>query len=330
MLCYAYAGKQGEKQDGQFGCQSLLSRPGIVASGMLIIGVDFTSAPRRQKPITSVTGRYIDDRLVVENFSRMVSFDQFETLLEREGPWIAGMDFPFGQSRKFVQNMNWPMSWERYVSLVAGMSRDQFANALEAYKAPRMEGDKEHRRETDRLAGAISPQKLYGVPVGKMFYEGARRLLSTSASILPVRVTGDNRLVVEAYPALVARRFTQGEGYKSDTRARQTEAQRRAREKIVAGLRSDAFMAEYGYEVQYSEPDRSMMIDDPTGDELDALLCAIQAAWAWKERNSGFGIPEDVDVLEGWIIDPALRSGCQRVPQGWRKGLYRGEHHTLS
>ena len=48
------------------------------------------------------------------------------------------------------------------------------------------------------------------------------------------------------------------------------------------------------------------LLDDPTGDRLDALLCAIQAAWAWGQRKSDFGTPNDLDTLEGWIADPSL------------------------
>ncbi|MES9967114.1 MAG: hypothetical protein ABW074_07580, partial [Sedimenticola sp.] len=48
------------------------------------------------------------------------------------------------------------------------------------------------------------------------------------------------------------------------------------------------------------------LVDDPKGDGLDALLCAVQAAWAWSRRDRGYGIPDDVDRLEGWITDPAL------------------------
>jgi hypothetical protein len=29
-------------------------------------------------------------------------FSGFEEMLQRPGPWIAGIDFPFGQSRKFT------------------------------------------------------------------------------------------------------------------------------------------------------------------------------------------------------------------------------------
>ena len=46
--------------------------------------------------------------------------------------------------------------------------------------------------------------------------------------------------------------------------------------------------------------------DDPCGDQLDALLCAIQAGWAWTKRNNGFGLPDRVDPLEGWIADATV------------------------
>jgi hypothetical protein len=49
------------------------------------------------------------------------------------------------------------------------------------------------------------------------------------------------------------------------------------------------------------------MTDDPTGDQLDALLCAIQATWAWTNRHDGYGAPDAVDPLEGWIADPLCR-----------------------
>ena len=41
--------------------------------------------------------------------------------------------------------------------------------ALDTYRAGRAYGDKEHQRRTDIAARSISPQKLYGVPVGLMF-----------------------------------------------------------------------------------------------------------------------------------------------------------------
>ena len=39
---------------------------------------------------------------------------------------------------------------------------------------------------------------------------------------------------------------------------------------------------------------------DASGDALDAVLCLAQVAWAAGQTN--WGLPADVDPLEGWII----------------------------
>jgi hypothetical protein len=46
------------------------------------------------------------------------------------------------------------------------------------------------------------------------------------------------------------------------------------------------------------------LVADESGDQLDAVLCAIQAGWASRQPN--FGIPPNADCVEGWIVDPAV------------------------
>ncbi len=273
---------------------------------MKVIGVDFTSRPSLRKPITCVFCKFKKGRLTVLGYEDLHNFSEFEALLKQKGKWIAGLDFPFGQSRKLVSGLGWPMTWEGYVSQVSRMTRQQFVDVLEAYKAPRKKGDKEHKRRTDQLARSISPQKLYGVPVGKMFFEGAPRLLRSPASIVPQRLRNDKRVIVEAYPALVARRWSNGQGYKSDTKSKQTQYRRLSRKAIVSGLVSPGFQHIYGFEVDFSDQDGLRFIEDPKGDQLDAMLCAVQAAWSWSRRNENFGVGKDADPLEGWIVDPDL------------------------
>ena len=41
-------------------------------------------------------------------------------------------------------------------------------------------------------------------------------------------------------------------------------------------------------------------MDDASGDALDAVLCLVQAAWA--SGQPGYGLPETIDPLEGWIV----------------------------
>jgi len=261
---------------------------------MRVLGIDFTSRPSSTKPITCAVCRLEDEgRLVMEGLERLPDLAAFEARLAAPGPWIAGLDFPFGQARRFVETMGWPLRWAGYVGHVGGMDRAAFRDALTAYRAPRAKGDKEHRRGTDIAAGSISPQKLFGTPVGFMFYEGAPRLLRSGAHIPPVHPTGSDRVVLEAYPGLLARRLIGRTSYKNDARAKQTGAQRAARALILERLEPvDA---------------PTDLADDPSGDSIDALLCAVQAGWAFRLREEGFGIPADADPLEGWICDPGLR-----------------------
>jgi predicted RNase H-like nuclease len=51
---------------------------------------------------------------------------------------------------------------------------------------------------------------------------------------------------------------------------------------------------------------RERFVREPAADTLDSLLCAVQAAWAYTRRETDYGIPDECDPLEGWILDPAL------------------------
>ena len=42
------------------------------------------------------------------------------------------------------------------------------------------------------------------------------------------------------------------------------------------------------------------LIADGSGDLLDAVICAVQAAWA--ARQPGYGIPASAPAGEGWIV----------------------------
>lgn len=270
---------------------------------MKIYGLDFTSAPSSKKPITCAQCRVDGDTLRLEAFCVLESFAAFEDFLARIGPWVAGLDFPFGQPRKLVENLRWPQTWAGYVRLVSAMSKGEFDGLLKDYRDGRPVGDKQHLRRTDERAGSRSPMMMYGVPVGKMFLEGAPRLLACGASILPCHPQDDTRILLEAYPGLVARRWIKKGSYKSDTRRKQTLDRRAARGAIVDGLRSTEAAADYGFSIHF-DAWADEFIQDGSGDKLDALLCAIQAGWAYAHREQNFGIPVDCDCLEGWIVDP--------------------------
>jgi hypothetical protein len=274
---------------------------------MRIYGVDFTSAPGKTRAIAVAECELAGDRLrLVRPVLRVRSFGAFEECLAVAGPWVAGLDFPFGQPRRLVRDLGWPAEWAGYVAAVGEISREQLGGLLEMYRAARPAGDKEHLRAADRRARAKSPMKWYGVPVGRMFYEGAPRLLRSPVSIVPCRpVAGEDRIALEAYPALVARHLIGPRHSYKPSRGRPTSTQAAARREIVAGLASDRLASRYGLRVELPPALAAELVADPRADLLDAVLAAVQAAWAWARRDQGFGVPPDADPAEGWIVDPA-------------------------
>ena len=217
---------------------------------MRIYGLDFTSSPTRRKPITCIECAFEDGYLRQRRLELFEDFEVFEQFLQRTGPWIAGMDFPFAQSRRFVENIGWPMSWSKYVAIVGAMDRTTFRATLEDYKRDRASGDREHARAVDRYARSISPQKLYGVPVGLMMYEGAPRLLGAGVHIPALHDGDQERVVVEAYPGVVARRLIGRRSYKNDTRSKQTVALLDARREILMKLTDPGGAPDFGFRVE--------------------------------------------------------------------------------
>ena len=154
-----------------------------------------------------------------------------------------------------------------------------------------------------------------------MFHAGAPRLLSSPGSVLPCRPRDDDRIILEGYPALPVRAAIGRRSYKNDTRSKQTPERAAARRDLVSILVDDGLVEQYGVRVRIERAMREVLIDDPTGDYLDATLCALQAAWAWTRRErasgGGWGIPAEAPGDEGWIVDPAgLMSHREEVSYG--------------
>lgn len=272
---------------------------------MRVNGIDFTSAPSSRKQIVCAEAYLDGTTLIVSGFASLNSWAAFEAALVTPGPWVAGMDFPFGQPRRLIENLGWPLAWESCVGEIARLTKAEFAALLDTYRASRPAGDRHHLRATDRAAGAVSPMMLVGVPVAKMFYEGAPRLLRAGVSVLPSFPLRSDRVAVEAYPALFARRVC-ADSYKNDSPRKQTSQQARNRNTIIRALCNKAVTRPYGVRVVLAQGVTELVADDPTGDHLDAVICALQAAWSWLQREQNWGFPMGTDKLEGWIADPTL------------------------
>src|SRR5690606_19547316 len=76
---------------------------------MRLHGIDFTSAPRRGKPIAVASGSPAVGRPVlrVDSIEPLVDFSSFEAWLCRPGPWLAVFDLPFGLPRELLEALGW-------------------------------------------------------------------------------------------------------------------------------------------------------------------------------------------------------------------------------
>ena len=264
---------------------------------MIIYGVDFTCAPRRAKPITVAAAVLGKKGLRLEELIPLYSFEEFEAFLARPGPWVGGFDFPFSLPAELVRDLGWPTAWKDLVAHCAAKSRGDFRRDLDAYRATRPIGSKYAHRATDLPAGSSSPMKLVNPPVALMFQEGARRLLDAGLSIPVLRENHCNGVALEAYPGLLVRKqLGIHASYKSDSRAEQTRARAMVRRQIVEGLRAGQPL---DMRVDFQELEKRVLADG-SGDLLDAVICAVQAAWAAKRPR--YGLPAGASAGEGWIV----------------------------
>ena len=294
---------------------------------MNIVGIDFSSAPRVRKPITLAVGRFIEgrpfeagrgtrdsrrsiDTLHIDAHRRLPSLDAFEAWLAGPGPWVAGCDFPFGLPRPFLVNQGWGVvedptasqpSWRAITAQVAALSRLELVDRCRAWTLPRPIGARFAHRATDGPAGSSPSMKWVNPPVVLMLHAGAPRLMAAGVTI-PGLCPGDpSRIALEAYPGMLARRVLGRVSYKSDDPRKHDEPRRRAREAIVAELEAGSI----GIAVAFADGLREPCVADGTADTLDAVLCAVQAAWGWRRREENYGVPTDMDPLEGWIVGAA-------------------------
>jgi len=263
----------------------------------LLHGVDFTSAPRRSKGITIASGHLDRNTFALSQLTTLHDFDSFSIWLRQPGPWLAGFDFPFSFPRELITQLGWPTEWPALMGHVAAQTRAELRDTFKAVCDARPVGSKFIHRATDLISGSSSSMKWVNPPVAYMLHAGAPMLLAANVSI-PFMHAGDpQRIALEAYPGMVARSITRA-SYKNDTRAMQTPERLAARVAIIRALESGDYPQAI---VLDAGKHRQALLDDGSGDLLDAVLCALLAAWGWQRRNSQYGLPPH-DALEGWIV----------------------------
>jgi hypothetical protein len=276
----------------------------VGSRGPVVLGVDFTSAPRPRKPLTVAVGRLVgrsrDPAYRVAEIRELGSLAAFDELLREPGEWLGGFDLPFGQPRALIEHEGWPTDWPAFVAFFCGQPRPHLRDVFRRWCAGRPAGDKFAWRQADRPAGSSPAMRWTNPPVAWMMHAGIARMLAAGLAFPAHRVAGRGaarrRIALEAYPGFTARQACR-RSYKSDTPAMQTPDRRANRRTILAAL--EAGTAGLDVRLEATDTLARRMIADGAGDLLDAVICGLQAAHA--SLHDGYGLPRDLDPLEGWI-----------------------------
>jgi hypothetical protein len=267
-----------------------------------LIGVDFSSRPTPRKPVVVAAGRCVAGAVRLQGWERFTTLESFGRWLAATGPWVGGFDLPFGLPRELVEHLGWPTDWSGCMTHYATLTRAEIRATFAAFCAARPAGAKFAHRACDRPAGSSPSMKWVNPPVAYMLHAGVP-LLRAAGVHLPAHQSADRagqprRVALEAYPGLLAREAIGARSYKSDDPRNHDDQRLLARLAIVDAL--ERGHTRLRLRLVLDAVERARLIDDASGDSLDAALCLMQAAWGAQRPD--FGLPARVDALEGWIV----------------------------
>jgi len=264
-----------------------------------LLGVDFSCAPSRRKPITVARGERLGATVRLSRVDALPTLAEFEQLLAAPGPWLGAFDFPFGLPREFVVSQQLGDNAAAVIAEVHRRcpTRMAFRALIDTWGNARPAGQRLIHRVVDTATPGIvssSPLQTRYVPVGFMYYEGFARLVAAGVH-LPRLHTGDTtRVALEGYPGLLAFELIGRRSYKNDAGAERLIA----RKDIVDALEQGR--TRLGLRLKLTHAMHAALVDDHSGDRLDAVLCLMQAAWGAGQPEHG--LPPDVDPVESWIL----------------------------
>ena len=281
---------------------------------MMLIGCDFSSSPTKRKPIIVAVGHAKSGRVQLQSLLRFDTLGSFADWLKQPQVWVGGFDLPFGLPRELVEHLHWPNDWLACMQHYTALSRAEIRDTFKAFCDARPVGGKFAHRATDTPAGSSPSMKWVNPPVAYMLHAGVPLLIEAGITLPRLHVpavlayesapsvSSSLRIALEAYPGLLVRELIGNTSYKSDDKAKQTPERLIARKQLLQTLEVGQTRLDLRLKLTHAQHDT--LVDDASGDSLDAVLCMVQAAWAQSQHESGdahYGLPE-CDPLEGWIV----------------------------
>lgn len=298
-----------------------------------LLGLDFSCAPSKRKPLTLAWGRRAGHVVKLDRVDELPTLTELEALLAPDHPalgqgFVMGCDFPFGLPKPFVEALcthgpgELPALLAQLDDAAKGQATDRLIQALhrhcgdragfqqlidtwgQSWHTERPAGSKLLHRPTDQASpgtSSTSPLQTRYVPVGKMYFEGMARLVQADLTLPGLRQGRPHAIAFEAYPGLLASELLGKRSYKSETDA--TDARLIARMDLVDALEQGR--SRLGVRLKLSPAQRDQLVSDPKGDRLDAALCLMLAGWAHAQHEQGarlWGLPAHMNPIEGWIL----------------------------
>ncbi len=270
---------------------------------MLLIGCDFSSSPSRRKRIVLALGERSGAAVRLHALESFDHLSAWAAWLAEPRAWVGGFDLPFGLPRELVSHLGWPTGWQACMQHYACLEREDIRARFSAFCAARPVGGKFAHRATDGPAGSSPSMKWVNPPVAFMLHAGVPLLLQAGVHLPGLHAGDPARVALEAYPGLLARELIGRRSYKSDSRAGQTPERLIARKDLLTAL--EAGRTRLGLRLQLRPVQAETLVQDASGDSLDAVLCLVQAAWGERRHAEGdalYGLPPAMDPLEGWIV----------------------------
>ncbi len=272
----------------------------------LLVGCDFSSSPTPRKPIVVALGHAKAGRVQLQSLLRFDTLVSFADWLKQPQAWVGGFDLPFGLPRELVEHLQWPTDWLACMRHYSALSRADIRATFKAFCDARPVGGKFAHRATDTPAGSSPSMKWVNPPVAYMLHAGVPLLIEAGVTLprlhVPVASPESLRVALEAYPGLLARELIGNTSYKSDDKTKQTPERLIARKQLLQAL--EVGQTRLGLRLKLTHAQHDTLVDDASGDSLDAVLCMVQAAWAQAQHEKGdahYGLPA-CDPLEGWIV----------------------------
>jgi hypothetical protein len=257
----------------------------------MVFGVDFSGArqagrttwiarldPDESGPRTAFTLGALDrlDRLA-GTAERRAALAHLVGLVGASVDALWALDFPFGLPVElFPPRARWP----RQLALVREYAADDYGLGLECVRRARALGPKMHiRRQTD--VDARAPFDPYHYRIIYQTFYGMHDVLAplrrdARTAVLPFqydRLYDADRVLVEACPASTLKRLgLPHQNYKQPAGGPLTRKRRLTRRIIVSGIAA---------RVHVPPRARRVMMRDPGGDAIDAVLAALGAAQAF-------------------------------------------------